>query len=161
MSANMSNRTRDRARVVRKIVDHRLTHAEGAERLHLCVRQVKRLVSRYRAEGENGLVSRRLGTPANNRIASSVRREYMALVRERYVDCGPTLTHEKLVAFHGFSHSVETLRHWMIEDGIWTPRRRDNTSSDDACQVVALSTTSWRRPPPRAAGRLQASNPNA
>jgi len=47
----------------------------------------------------------------------------MALVRERYADFGPTLAVEKLSELHSFDISRETLRHWMIEDGLWTDRR--------------------------------------
>ena len=48
----------------------------------------------------------------------------MALVRERYADLGPTFAAEKLTELHGFGISRETLRHWMIEDGLWLDRRR-------------------------------------
>ena len=45
-------------------------------------------------------------------------------VREHYVDFGPTLANEKLEARHDVIVSTETLRGWMIEDGIWTLRSR-------------------------------------
>jgi hypothetical protein len=41
-------------------------------------------------------------------------------VRERYGDFGPTLATEKLTAQHGCTISRETLRGWMIADGLWT-----------------------------------------
>ena len=44
-------------------------------------------------------------------------------LRERYVDFGPTLAAEKLAANHGCSVSRETLRGWMIADGLWRDRR--------------------------------------
>ena len=37
---------------------------------------------------------------------------------------GPTLAHEKLTEIHNLDISVETLRHWMSEDGLWVPRAR-------------------------------------
>jgi hypothetical protein len=39
------------------------------------------------------------------------------------VDFGPTLAAEKLAARHGCSVSHETLRGWMIADGLWQDRR--------------------------------------
>ena len=66
-------------------------------RLGLCVRQVKRLVARYRERGAEGLVSGHRGGRSNNAIAASVRRAVMDLVRERYRDFGPTFACEKLV----------------------------------------------------------------
>ncbi len=47
----------------------------------------------------------------------------MGLVRERYADFGPTLAAEKLSALHGLSVSRETLRQWMMADGVRADRR--------------------------------------
>jgi hypothetical protein len=44
-------------------------------------------------------------------------------VRDRYADFGPTLAAEKLAEHHGCSISRETLRGWMIADGLWQDRR--------------------------------------
>jgi hypothetical protein len=43
-------------------------------------------------------------------------------VRERYTDFGPALAAEKLTEIHGLSLSVETLRKWVRESGLWTSR---------------------------------------
>jgi hypothetical protein len=48
----------------------------------------------------------------------------VGLVRDRYVDFGPTLAAEKLLELHGLPLGVETLRQWMIADGLWR-RRKD------------------------------------
>ena len=39
-------------------------------------------------------------------------------------DFGPTLAAEKLAEEHGFSFSNETLRKWMIADGLWLDRKQ-------------------------------------
>ncbi len=91
---------------------------EAAPRLGLGVRQLRRLVSRYRERGVAGLALGRRGKRSNNAIAASVRRTVMEWVRERYSDFGPTFACEKLVEDHGHRLSRETLRHWMIEEGL-------------------------------------------
>ncbi|WP_152486082.1 helix-turn-helix domain-containing protein [Methylohalobius crimeensis] len=48
----------------------------------MSVRQVKRLVRRYRDEGVAGLVSGHRGRRPNNALAESVRREVVGLVRD-------------------------------------------------------------------------------
>jgi len=120
----MSQRELDRAGVIRQVVEKRLRQKEAARQLGLSVRQIKRLVQRYRAEGAAGLVSRHRGRHPNNRIAEGVRREILDLVRSRYADFGPTLACEKLAECHGHKVSVETLRQWMIAEGLWKPRAR-------------------------------------
>jgi hypothetical protein len=47
----------------------------------------------------------------------------LRLVREHYIDFGPTLAAEKLMARHGLRIGVETLRQWMMAEGLWVDRR--------------------------------------
>jgi hypothetical protein len=68
--------------------------------------------------------SRKRGVPSNNQIRRSVRQSAMTLVRQHYADFGPTLACEKLRGLHDCRVSRETLRKWMIEDGLWLDRRR-------------------------------------
>ena len=71
----MSGKEIDRLGVVRQVAARRLRQREAAERLGLSVRQVQRLVRRYRDDGAAGLVSRRRGRRPNNVIGADVRRE--------------------------------------------------------------------------------------
>lgn len=120
----MSHRELDRLGVIRKVMDRELKQRAAAERLGLSIRQVKRLVRALRRDGPSGLVSKHRGRPGNNRIGAAVRAQFMDLIHQRYADFGPTFAHEKLTELHGFAHSVETLRAWMIADGLWQPRQR-------------------------------------
>jgi hypothetical protein len=87
----------------------------------LSVRQVERLFARYKRDGPAGLVSRQRGQ-RNHVLPDGLREEALCIVRTRYLDFGPTLAHEKLLEVHGLRMSVETLRKWMTEDGIWKTR---------------------------------------
>ena len=120
----LSMREVDRAVVVRDVLEGRLRRDRAAERLRVSVRQVQRLVARYRERGAAGLISGHRGKRSNRAIADAVRREAVELVRERYPDFGPTFACEKLVETHGLRLSVETLRQWMIADGLWKPKSR-------------------------------------
>jgi len=120
----MSGREVDRLDVVRKVAAKRLLQREAAVRLGLGVRQVKRLVRRYRDDGAAGLVSKRRGKRSNNVIDAVVRREVMGWMRRRYADFGPTLARGKLAEVHGYRLSAETLRQWMIAEGLWKARSR-------------------------------------
>jgi hypothetical protein len=60
---------------------------------------------------------------SNRRLPAELRTTTLGLVRANYADLGPTLAHEKLVEKHGLSLSIETLRKWMREDGLWQTRR--------------------------------------
>jgi len=104
-----------------------ITLADVADRLRLSLRQAKRLRRRYREHGAAGLISKRRGRASNNRVDPERLAAAIALVRERYVDFGPTLASEKLAA-DGIPIKRERLRQAMIAAGIWKPdlkRRRE------------------------------------
>lgn len=114
---------RDRLRVMQALVERRMRQRQAAEELGLTIRQVKRLLARYRREGDAGLASRRRGQPSNRRLAEAVREQAIEHVRAHYADFGPTLAREMLSAHHDVHLSVESLRQLMIGDGLWLPRR--------------------------------------
>lgn len=120
----MSQKELDRLGVIRAVTDRGLRQSAAAEQLGLSVRQVKRLVRQYRARGPEGLISGHRGRPPANTIAAAVREEAKATVRREYWDFGPTLAREKLAERHGIEVSVETLRQWMMEAGLWEAKRR-------------------------------------
>jgi hypothetical protein len=47
----------------------------------------------------------------------------MVIVKERHADFGPTFAAEKLQENHACLVSRETLRKWMVEDGLWKDRK--------------------------------------
>lgn len=115
----MSAKERERLVVIRAVAERQLRQAGAAQRLGITVRQVRRLVRAWRREAAQGLVSKRRGRPSARRIDESVRDHFIDLVRQHYADFGPTLAAEHLAEHHGFVHSRETLRGWMIEAGLW------------------------------------------
>ena len=120
----MSYEELDRASVIERGVARRLTQREAARMLGLTSRQVRRLRRAYERDGAGGLASKPRGRPSHRRLPCALRREALATARSRDEGFGPTLAHEKLTELHGLDLSVETLRHWMIEDGLWIPRAR-------------------------------------
>jgi len=118
----MSKKEVARLEVIQLTNERQLTQQQAAERLHLSVRQIKRLAKRYRENGAQGLISKHRGKPANNSLAVAVKQEALALINSTYTDFSPTFAHEKLTEQHGLSFSVETLRKWMVESEIWQPK---------------------------------------
>ncbi len=114
----------DRVSVIERVIEKRLRQLEAARMLGLSSRQVRRLRRAYERDGPVGLASKHRGRPSNRRLRPGLEREALAIVRSQYEDFGPTLAHEKLTELHGLEFSVETLRHWMIDDGLWVPRSR-------------------------------------
>ena len=119
----MSQRELSRLRIVVELEDGRLTVAAAAALMGIGQRQVFRLRHTFATAGPAGLASKKRGRPSNRRHGATFRRTVLTLVREQYADFGPTLAVEKLAARDGLRLGVETLRQWMIADGLWIDRR--------------------------------------
>src|SRR5919112_888966 len=120
----MSDKELARLEGLRDLDQRRLTPAAAAQLLGLERRQVFRLLKVYRTEGAAGLISKRRGRPSNRRQPAELRAEVLAIIRERYWDFGPTLAAEKQSELHGIALGRETLRQWMIADGLWVDRKQ-------------------------------------
>jgi transposase len=120
----MSERDLNRVEVLAQVDDGRLTVANAANMLDLTRRQIFRLLKRYRQDGASAIRHKARGKPPNNRIHHSKRDYVLSLIKENYPDFGPTLIAEMLAEHHGFKVSRETLRKWMIEDGMWLSRKQ-------------------------------------
>lgn len=123
-TVTMSHKELNRLQIIQESLTRHITQEQAAARIGISIRQVKRLVQRYRNEGSSGLVSRRRGKRPNNSFSIEFRATVISLLKGSYADFGPTLACEKLREIHGLSLSVETLRKWMVEEGLWRERRR-------------------------------------
>lgn len=119
----MSERELQRVEVLAQVDDGKLSVDAGAGILAVSRRQMFRLLKRYRSDGAAAIRHQSRGRPANNRIPDARRDYALALARECYVDFGPTLAAEKLAEDHRLKVSRETLRQWMIRDGLWLSRQ--------------------------------------
>ena len=89
--------------------------------MELTERQIQRLVNRYRERGVAALAHGQRGKQGNHCLPEPFKLRVLTLLHEHYDDFGPTLAAEKLKERHDVIVSVETLRKWMITDGLWVP----------------------------------------
>src|SRR5271166_4558866 len=122
-AVSMSKQEFSRLEVLLRVQSGRLRVNDACALIGLRRRQVFRVLRGLKQDGAASLVSKRRGKPSNHRLPAEVRGLALAIVRERYADFGPTLAAEKLAAHHGCTVSRETLRGWMIADGLWQDRR--------------------------------------
>jgi hypothetical protein len=120
---SMSKQEFSRLDVLLRVQSGGLRVTDACVLIGLQRRQVFRLLRGLRHDGAASLLSKRRGRPSNHRLPDEVRTLALAIVRERYADFGPSLAAEKLAEHHGCSVSRETLRGWMIADGLWQDRR--------------------------------------
>ncbi len=80
----MSTEELERLEVIRKVVTKHLTQVIAARQLGVTVRQVKRLVKRYRADGAEGLISKQRGRVSNHKYTINKIESIKKLVEDHY-----------------------------------------------------------------------------
>lgn len=125
----MSERELRRVAVLGRVAGGELKLVQAAELLELSYRQGKRIWRRYREEGAAGLRHRRAGKRSNRAYPARWRRRVLRLVREKYSGdvgerFGPTLAAEHLAEEDGLEVHAETLRRWMLAEGLWSRQRK-------------------------------------
>jgi hypothetical protein len=122
----MSLREVRRLKVVHEIRKGHITQKVAASMLALSERQVRRLVRVAKKEGDPGVVHKNRGRRSNRKTPDKVRSKVVSLYRRRYKGFGPTLAKEKLLEMDGLDVSKETLRQWLIADGLWVKKRKSS-----------------------------------
>ncbi len=108
--------------ILRKAIDKVITQKEAAESIDISERQVRRKISVMREEGDKGIV-RKLRGRSSNRILPHKDR-IISLFKDKYPDFGPTLASEKLFERDKLKVNDETLRLWLIDEGIPYKKRK-------------------------------------
>ena len=125
----MSQRELRRVEVLARVKSRELQVVDAASLVGVSYRQAKRLWKRYREEGAKGLKHRGAGRASGRAKPAKFRRRVMKLVREKYGGnegerFGPTLAAEHLASEDGLRMDAETLRRWMLKEGLWSRQRK-------------------------------------
>jgi transposase len=120
----MSGHELRRIEVLSEVLAKRRTEISAAAILGLSTRQTRRLVVAYRDGGGGAMIHKARGRSSNNQLVVGIREYVIELVRSRYTDFGPSLAAEILLAKDGVKVSRETLRKWMVEEGLWLSRKQ-------------------------------------
>jgi len=121
---NMSRKERNRLAVMGQVKHRKLSLREAADVMVLSYRQAKRVWRRYKKKGAAGLVHGLRGRPSARRKAPRFRAKILARYQSRYADFGPTLAAEYLRREDGLKVDHDTLRRWLVAEGLWQARRR-------------------------------------
>jgi transposase len=119
----MSQRERDRLKVMGPLLEGKRLQREAARLLGLSVRQVRRIQRRLEEQGDGAVIHRLRGRPSNAQKDVAFRRQVVELYRKDYSDFGPTLAAEKL-GERGVPVAVRTLREWLLAEGLWQRKRK-------------------------------------
>lgn len=121
----MSRKEVPRAGLLKAALAGKISNAQGAQALHLSVRQFQRCKVRFGAEGPRGLLHRLRGRPApRRRVPAAVRARVAALLQSTYAgfnDCHAT---EKMQEVEGLLLSRSSVRRLRRTLGLPATRQR-------------------------------------
>lgn len=120
----MSQKERERKVVLEQLFRGHCSRSEASRRLSVSERQLKRIIARYKAFGDLGLIHKSRGKRSNRITPPDKKKKILSLYREKYLDFGPTFASEKLEEDDGIKVHPETLRLWLKAEGLWIRHRK-------------------------------------
>lgn len=120
----MSQRERDRLKVLHEVAEGKLLQREAAGQLGMSERGLRKLLKRYRSKKDLGVVHGLRGRVSKRRVETKTAARVVKLVAAEYTDFGPTLAAEYLEREHQIELSRETVRKMLVEAGLWRVRPR-------------------------------------
>ncbi len=125
-STPLSQHELDILKILAPVFEGQRTQAEAARLLGITPRHVRRLLRRLRDGGDGAIRHGLRGRPSNRQADGGQRRRILQEYCAHFHDFGPTLARAKL-AERGLHVGLETLRRWLVEEGLWQPRRQRDT----------------------------------
>src|SRR3982751_6926707 len=121
----MSQEERDWLDWLKRARDGQVTQKWAAEKMGVSDRWVRRLLTEMRAKGDGVVVHGLRGRSSNRRIGEEIRARAMQIIKSpEWHDFKPTFASEQLAKRHQIQVSKETVRQWMIAEGIWQSKGR-------------------------------------
>lgn len=110
--------------IIKKVLGKEINQQEASEMIGVSDRQVRRIVARVKEEGERGIIHGLRGREGSHRIEVAEKQKILGLYRKQYEGFGPLLASEKLLERDKMKVCDETLRLWLIQEGLWKSKKR-------------------------------------
>lgn len=121
---SMSIKETERITIMDNLITKRIKQKHASLQLCISVRQVRRMVKRYKQEGVSGLAHKSRGRMGNRALLPEKKQQVITLIKSQYPDFGPTLASENLQERNGIIVSRETVRQLMIKEQLWKAKQR-------------------------------------
>ena len=114
----MSSQELIRKELLDRVINREISQVKAAKKLNISDRWLRSLLFKYKQAGVAALISKKRGKKSNRAYKEEFKLKVINLVKQKYHDFGPTFAAEKLEEYDGIKINHETLRLWMIEDGM-------------------------------------------
>ena len=118
----------ERISILDKLIEKRIKQRHAALQLGISIRQVRRLVKRYKRDGVSGLTHKSRGRTGNRALPLERKEQIALLLKTQYSDFGPTLAAEKLGELDKIFVSKETVRKLLIQEQLWKAQEKKHVN---------------------------------
>ena len=124
MELTMTQRERDRLKIMEQVAQGQLSTAQAGGLLGLSPRQVQRLMVQYAQRGDCAAIHALRGRRPNNALSLELLEQVKELLMGEYRGFGPTLAAECLERRQGIPVSRETVRRPVSYTHLTLPTKR-------------------------------------
>lgn len=110
--------------VLRQALAGKITNGQAGKLLSLSIRQIRRLKRLVEKRGDEAVIHSLKGKPSNHQILGSTKEQILSRLKEVYRDFKPAFASEKLSERDHLIVHPQTLRRWMIAEGLWREKKR-------------------------------------
>lgn len=121
---SMTEREIRRLYIIKKVIAKELKQVEASEMLGISERQIRRMVRGVESKGDVGIIHQSRGKESWQKINDSIKQKILKIYRKKYWDFGATLASEKLAENDQIKISKETLRKWLLSEGLRQKQRK-------------------------------------
>ena len=121
----MNQKERDWLQWLKRAQDGVVTQRQAGEKMGVSDRWVRKLLVRMKADGDGVVVHGLRGRASNRQIDEQLQARAIELLKQpEWHDFGPTFASEQLAKRHSIQVSKETVRGWMMAEGLWKAQSR-------------------------------------
>src|SRR4030067_3418278 len=110
--------------VLGKVEKGKMSGSGAAEVLGVSVRHLKRILAAFRKEGAEALAHGNRGKTPSNALDSGTKERVVELAKSTYYGCNHQYFTELLAEREGIILSRSTVRRFLMEEGMNSPRKR-------------------------------------
>lgn len=124
---NMTLKEINMKEVMDKLLRREITEEEASKMIIKSLRQTQRIKKKYREEWINWLIHKLRWKTWNHKYDETKYNKALEIIKDKYIDYGPTLATEKLEENYDIKISIPILRREMIRVWIWKSKTRKRT----------------------------------
>ena len=119
--------------IIKKLVDSNGNKKNAALKLNCTVRTINRLILLYKNEGKDGFVHKNRNRKPSTTIPEEIKHQVIDLYRTKYLGSNFTHFSELLLRDENISVSDSTIRKWLFDVDVLSPKARRKTVKKLKC----------------------------